>query len=359
MTDESYIKLTLEIAKKGIGFVSPNPLVGAVLVKEGKIIGAGYHQKYGEAHAEVNAINSASESVEGATLFVNLEPCSHFGKTPPCVDALLESKIKKVVIGTLDMNPIVCGSGIQKLKANGVEVKVGILENECVELNKFFFKNVTKKTPYVTLKSAITLDGKIADESYQSKWITSTASRKQVHKFRAEYDSVLVGANTVNKDDPQLTVRLVEGRNPKRIILDPNLKSCIDRKIFHSEKNVLLVTSAEKKNSPKVKMLQELGVKFLFLRTDEQKRFHLKTVLKKIGDENITSILVEGGAKVYNSFIKENLFDEMQIFIAPKLLGSGIQFLSDFGIKEMSKARKLSIHSFEKYDDDLLLNLRK
>lgn len=359
MTDESYIKLTLEIAKKGIGSVSPNPLVGAVLVKEGKIIGAGYHQKYGEAHAEINAINSASESVEGATLFVNLEPCSHFGKTPPCVDALLESKIKKVVIGTLDMNPIVCGNGIQKLKDNGVEVKVGILENECVELNKFFFKNVTKKTPYVTLKSAITIDGKIADASFQSKWITSTASRKQVHKLRNEYDAVLIGANTVNKDDPQLTVRLVEGRNPKRIIFDPNLKSCIDRKIFHSEKNVLLVTSVEKKNSQKVKAFQELGVNLLFARTDEQKQFRLKTVLKKLSDENITSVLVEGGAKVYNSFIKENLFDELQIFIAPKLLGSGIQFLTDFGIKEMSKARKLFIHSFEKYDDDLLLNLRK
>ena len=359
MTDESYIKLTLEIAKKGIGSVSPNPLVGAVLVKDGKIIGAGYHQKYGEAHAEVNAINSASESVEGATLFVNLEPCSHFGKTPPCVDALLESKIDKVVIGTLDMNPLVCGSGIQKLKENGIEVKVGILENECIELNKFFFKNVTKKTPYVTLKAAITIDGKIADGSYQSKWISSIASRKQVHKLRAEYDSVLIGANTVNKDDPQLSVRLVEGRNPKRIILDPQLKSCIERKIFHSEKNVLLITSVEKKNSPKAKALQELGVKLLFARTDEQRHFRLKTVLKKIGEENITSILVEGGAKVYNSFIKENLFDEMQIFIAPKLLGNGIQFLSDFGIKEMSKARKLIIHSFEKYDEDLLLNLRK
>jgi len=359
VTDESYIKLTLEIAKKGIGSVSPNPLVGAVLVKDGKIIGAGYHQKYGEAHAEVNAINSASESVEGATLFVNLEPCSHFGKTPPCVDALLESKIKKVVIGTLDMNPIVCGNGIQKLKDNGVEVKVGILENECVELNKFFFKNVTKKTPYVTLKSAITLDGKIADESYQSKWITSTASRKQVHKLRAEYDSVLIGANTVNKDDPQLSVRLVEGRNPKRIILDPQLKSCIERKIFHSEKNVLLITSVEKKDTVKVKTLKNLGVNFLFVKTDEMKQFHLKTVLKKMSDQNIASILVEGGAKVYNAFIKENLFDEMQIFIAPKLLGNGIQFLSDFGIKEMSKARKLIIHSFEKYDEDLLLNLRK
>jgi len=359
VTDESYIKLTLEIAKKGIGSVSPNPLVGAVLVKDGKIIGAGYHQKYGEAHAEVNAINSASESVEGATLFVNLEPCSHFGKTPPCVDALLESKIDKVVIGTLDMNPLVCGSGIQKLKENGIEVKVGILENECIELNKFFFKNVTKKTPYVTLKAAITIDGKIADGSYQSKWISSIASRKQVHKLRAEYDSVLIGANTVNKDDPQLSVRLVEGRNPKRIILDPQLKSCIERKIFHSEKNVLLITSVEKKDTVKVKTLKNLGVNFLFVKTDEMKQFHLKTVLKKMSDQNIASILVEGGAKVYNAFIKENLFDEMQIFIAPKLLGNGIQFLSDFGIKEMSKARKLIIHSFEKYDEDLLLNLRK
>ena len=359
MTDESYIKLTLEIAKKGIGSVSPNPLVGAVLVKDGKIIGAGYHQKYGEAHAEINAIKSASESVEGATLFVNLEPCSHFGKTPPCVDALLESKIDKVVIGTLDMNPLVCGSGIQKLKENGIEVKVGILENECIELNKFFFKNVTKKTPYVTLKAAITIDGKIADGSYQSKWISSIASRKQVHKLRAEYDSVLIGANTVNKDDPQLSVRLVEGRNPKRIILDPQLKSCIERKIFHSEKNVLLITSVEKKDTVKVKTLKNLGVNFLFVKTDEMKQFHLKTVLKKMSDQNIASILVEGGAKVYNAFIKENLFDEMQIFIAPKLLGNGIQFLSDFGIKEMSKARKLIIHSFEKYDEDLLLNLRK
>jgi len=288
-----------------------------------------------------------------------LEPCSHFGKTPPCVDALLESKIKKVVIGTLDMNPLVCGSGIQKLKENGIEVKVGILENECIELNKFFFKNVTKKTPYVTLKAAITIDGKIADGSYQSKWISSIASRKQVHKLRAEYDSVLIGANTVNKDDPQLSVRLVEGRNPKRIILDPQLKSCIERKIFHSEKNVLLITSVEKKDTVKVKTLKNLGVNFLFVKTDEMKQFHLKTVLKKMSDQNIASILVEGGAKVYNAFIKENLFDEMQIFIAPKLLGNGIQFLSDFGIKEMSKARKLIIHSFEKYDEDLLLNLRK
>jgi diaminohydroxyphosphoribosylaminopyrimidine deaminase/5-amino-6-(5-phosphoribosylamino)uracil reductase len=359
VTDESYIKLTLEIAKKGIGYVSPNPLVGAVLVKDGKIIGAGYHQKFGEAHAEINAINSALESIEGSTLFVNLEPCVHFGKTPPCIDTILEKKIKKVVIGTLDMNPLVCGKGVRKLKENGVEVKVGILENECVELNKFFFKNVSKKTPYITLKAAITLDGKIADDSYHSKWISSTGSRKQVHQLRSQYDAVLVGANTINKDDPQLTVRLVEGRNPKRIVLDHELKAVVERKIFNSEKNVFLFTSIEKKDSSKVKILENLGVKFFFLKIDDKKRFHLKQVLKKIGDEEIASVLVEGGAKVFNSFIKDNLFDELQIFIAPKLLGTGIPFLSDFGIKEISKARKLSIHSFEKFDDDLLLSLRK
>jgi len=359
VTDESYIKLTLEIAKKGIGAVSPNPLVGAVLVKEGKIIGAGYHQKYGEAHAEVNAMNSANEDVEGATLFINLEPCSHFGKTPPCADAIIERKIKKVVIGTLDMNPLVCGRGIQKLKENGVEVKVGILENECVELNKFFFKSVTKKTPYITLKTAITLDGKIADATYHSKWISSTSSRKQVHSLRAQYDAVLVGANTVIKDDPQLTVRLAEGRNPKRIILDSGLNIPLEQRIFRSEKNVLLFTSHEKKGSPKAQHLEKLGVKLFYLKHDDKKHFHLKQVLKKIHDEGIASVLVEGGGKVYHSFIKENLFDELQVFLSPKLLGSGIPFLSDFGIKEIGKARKLSIHSFEKFDDDLLLNLRK
>jgi len=359
VTDESYIKLTLEIAKKGIGYVSPNPLVGAVLVKDGKIIGAGYHQKYGEAHAEINAINSASESVEGSILYVNLEPCVHFGKTPPCVDAILEKKIKKVVVGTLDVNPLVCGKGVQKLKENGVEVKVGILENECVELNKFFFKNVTKKTPYVTLKAAITLDGKIADASYQSKWISAIASRKEVHALRAQYDAVLIGANTVKKDDPQLTVRLVEGRNPGRIILDPSLTVSLEKRIFHSEKNVLLFTSSDKKGTAKVKSLEKLGVTVFFLKVNDKNCFHLKHVLKILSEEKIASVLVEGGAKVFNSFIKDNLFDELKIFIAPKLLGSGIPFLSDFGIKEISKARKLSIHSFEKFDDDLLLSLRK
>ena len=216
MTDESYIKLAIEIAKKGRGNVSPNPLVGCIIVKDERIIGAGYHEKYGENHAEINAINSAKESIEGSTLFVNLEPCSHQGLTPPCVDKIIENKIKRVVIGTLDMNPLVCGNGIKKLKAAGIDVKAGILENECTALNKFFFKHITKKIPYVTLKIAQTLDGKIADRKGDSKWISSLLSRRYVHELRSKYDAVLIGLGTVLKDNPSLTVRLTEGRNPRK-----------------------------------------------------------------------------------------------------------------------------------------------
>ncbi|MEO8400117.1 MAG: bifunctional diaminohydroxyphosphoribosylaminopyrimidine deaminase/5-amino-6-(5-phosphoribosylamino)uracil reductase RibD, partial [Ignavibacteriaceae bacterium] len=245
MTDESYIKLAIEIAKKGMGNVSPNPLVGCVIIKNDRIIGAGYHQKFGESHAEINAINNSKENLEGSTLYINLEPCSHYGKTPPCVDKILEAKIKKVVIGTLDMNPLVSGNGVKKLKSVGIDVKVGVLENECINLNKFFFKFITKKTPYVTLKAAQTLDGKIADKSGESKWISSLSSRRFVHEFRSKYDAVLVGTKTIIKDNPSLTVRLIEGRNPKRIIIDTDLSLKNSLKIFkdNKDKNLLVITS--------------------------------------------------------------------------------------------------------------------
>ena len=245
MTDESYIKLAIELAKKGIGKVSPNPLVGCVIIKDERIIGAGYHEKFGGNHAEINAINSARENLEGAALYINLEPCSHQGKTPPCVDKIIEKKIKRVVVGTLDMNPMISGAGVKKLKAAGIEVKVGLLEKECVELNKFFFKYITKKIPYVTLKVAQTIDGKIADTAGNSKWISSMVSRRRVHSLRTKYDAVLVGAGTVVSDDPSLTVRLTEGRNPKRIILDSNLDLTSEYKIIRNnpDKNLIVVTS--------------------------------------------------------------------------------------------------------------------
>lgn len=232
MADESYIQLAIEIAKKGTGSVSPNPLVGCVIIKDNKIIGAGYHQKFGEEHAEINAINSSAESVEGSTLYVNLEPCSHHGKTPPCVDRIIKEKIKRVVIGTLDVNPLVSGNGVKALKKAGVDVKVGVLENECIELNKFFFKYITSKLPYVTLKAAQTLDGMIADKNKNSEWISSKESIKYVHWLRASYDAVLFGSDTAKIDNPKLTVRMVEGRNPYRVVLDSKLSLKTDLYLF-------------------------------------------------------------------------------------------------------------------------------
>ena len=197
----------------------------------------GFHEKFGGKHAEINAIEKAKENIEGSTLFVNLEPCSHYGKTPPCVDRIIAEKIKRVVIGTLDMNPLTSGTGVKKLKSAGIDVKVGILEKECIGLNKFFFKYITKKLPYVSLKSAQTVDGKIADKSGESAWISSLQSRKYVHTLRSQYDAVLIGKGTVEKDDPKLTVRLVEGRNPKRIILDTNLDIKLSHRIFTKNKD--------------------------------------------------------------------------------------------------------------------------
>ena len=232
MADESYIQLAIEIAKKGAGSVSPNPLVGCVIIKDNKIIGAGYHQKFGEEHAEINAINSSAESVEGSTLYVNLEPCRHHGKTTPCVDRIIKEKIKRVVIGTLDVNPLVSGNGVKALKKAGVDVKVGVLEKECFELNKFFFKYITSKLPYVTLKASQTLDGMIADKNKNSEWISSKESIKYVHWLRASYDAVLFGSDTAKIDNPKLTVRMVEGRNPYRVVLDSNLNLKTDLYLF-------------------------------------------------------------------------------------------------------------------------------
>jgi diaminohydroxyphosphoribosylaminopyrimidine deaminase/5-amino-6-(5-phosphoribosylamino)uracil reductase len=360
LTDESYIKLALEIAKKGMGSVSPNPMVGCIVVKDSRIIGAGYHQRYGHSHAEVNAINNSSENVEGATLYINLEPCSHVGKTRPCVDKIIEKKIKKVIIGTLDMNPLVSGKGVQKLIDNGIEVKVGVLANECVDLNRFFFKYITKKIPYITLKSAQTLDGKIADIHHHSKWISSGAARSYVHYLRSKYDAVLIGAGTVERDNPRLTVRLTEGRNPKRIVLDPMLCLSTSHKIFHSEKNVFVLALKESiKKVRKKNLLEKLGVKIIFVDKNAEKGINLELALKELAKNNIASILVEGGSKTFTSFIKENMFDEIRIFISPKLIGKGLPVIGELGINDIRKAIKLHINGMDKIGDDVVLDIRR
>ncbi|MCU7496022.1 MAG: bifunctional diaminohydroxyphosphoribosylaminopyrimidine deaminase/5-amino-6-(5-phosphoribosylamino)uracil reductase RibD [Ignavibacteria bacterium] len=362
MTDESYIKLALEIAKKGRGNVSPNPMVGAILVKNEKIIGAGFHEYFGGNHAEVNAILNAKQDVAGSTLYVNLEPCSHYGKTPPCTETIIKNKIKKVVIGTLDMNPLVSGSGIRALKEAGIEVKVGVLENECVALNKFFFKHISKKLPYVTLKVAQTLDGRIADLSGDSKWITSLNSRRYVHGLRSQYDAVLVGTRTVKIDDPNLTVRFIEGRNPKRIIIDTDLKLNLKLKLFvnNNDENLIILTSrksAEKKR--KLEKLQKMGIEILFIKENKDGTLNLKNALEELGKNRISSVMVEGGRKIYTSFIKEGLFDDMMVFISPKIMGEGLPAVDKLGIHSIRKSLKLKVRAVEKLGDDVLIELAR
>ncbi len=362
MADESYVQLTIEIAKKGEGSVSPNPLVGCVITKNNKIIGAGYHEKYGEDHAEINAINSSAESLEGSTLYVNLEPCSHFGKTPPCVDRIIKEKIKRVVIGTLDINPLVSGNGVKALKKAGIEVKVGVLEKECIELNKFFFKFITNKLPYVTLKAAQTLDGMIADKNNYSEWISSSESRKYVHWLRARYDAVLIGSETARIDNPKLTVRMVEGRNPYRVVLDSSLKLKSDLNLFkiNSDNKTIVITSEKNKSKlKKINQLEKLGVKVLFVKLDAQGRMQLKSVLKEIAKLQISSILVEGGSKIYSSFLKQKLFDNIFLFVSPKILGNGLKTFSELKSNKLSDAAKLNIRRTQKIGDDLLIELFK
>lgn len=361
MTDESYIKLALEIAKKGTGNVSPNPLVGCIIVKDERIIGAGFHEKYGGNHAEINAINSTIEDIEGATLYVNLEPCCHYGKTPPCVDTIIERKIKRVVIGTLDMNPVVSGKGGKRLMDAGIEVKVGVLENDCANLNKFFFKYISKGLPYVTLKTAQTLDGKIADVWGDSKWITSVQSRRFVHKLRANYDSVLVGAGTVLMDDPKLTVRFTEGRNPKKVILDPKLRIPPDNKIFSSRDNgIFLFTSNKNKTRKKLlNSLHEKGIEVVFVQEDADGLLNLKRVLKALAKREISSVLVEGGSRVFSSFIKTGLYDELNLFISPKVLGEGLSVFGGLAPCSIRKAVKLKMQNIEKFGEDILIELIK
>lgn len=361
MTDESYIQLAIEIAKKGMGNVSPNPLVGCLIIKDNRIIGAGYHEKYGENHAEINAINSVKENIEGSSLYINLEPCSHQGLTPPCVNKIIEKKIKKVIIGTLDMNPKVSGNGIKKLKTAGIDVKVGVLENECVDLNKFFFKYITKKIPYVTLKAAQTLDGKIADTGGDSKWISSLLSRRYVHELRSKYDAVMIGYGTALKDNPNLTVRLTEGRNPHRVILDTKLKLSTEHRLFSNNSDKKLIVVASKNSVTKKRKISKIcskGAEIIFVK-EEKGRLNLRSALKELAKRKISSVLIEGGSCIFTNIIKNNLYDDILLFLTPKFLGAGLPMIENIGIKSVKKALKVKIRNVEKIGDDVLVELIK
>ena len=321
MTDQNYMLQAIQLAKQGEGWTNPNPMVGAVIVKNGRIIGKGYHKKCGELHAERNAIASLTESAEGATIYVTLEPCCHYGKTPPCTEAIIEQKIKRVVIGSRDPNPKVSGKGIKMLQEAGIEVIEDFMRKECDRLNPVFFHYITTKTPYVVMKYAMTLDGKIATKTGASKWITGEAARAEVQHMRHRYMGIMAGIGTVLADDPMLNVRVEGWKSPIRILCDSGLRIPLDGQIVKSAGKYRTIAYADSENTEaKRKRLHEMGVETICC-PDENNQVDLKKLMKYLGEEGIDSILLEGGGTLNDSALRAGIVQEVQAFIAPKLFG--------------------------------------
>ena len=351
--------LALKLARKGKGSVSPNPLVGAIIVKNSRIIGQGYHKQYGGPHAEVNAIKNAGEAVDGATLYVTLEPCCHEGKTPPCVESIVRNKFRKVVIGTIDANPLVSRKGLDYLQNRGIEVITGVLEDECRSINEIFFHYMETGMPFVTVKYAETFDGRIATTNGQSQWISSPASLKFAHKLRALHDAVLVGTQTVIKDDPELTVRHIRGRNPLRVIVDSSLKIPLQAKILknHSDSKTLIATT-KTVNDPQFQRLADSGVEIIPIDADSQGKVDLKKLLRILAARGISSVLVEGGAQIITSVLKNNLATRLVTIIAPKIIGKGIEAVGDLEIDDLKFAKKISFEKIKRIGPDIIIDSR-
>ena len=313
---EIFMQKCLELAKKGMGYVSPNPMVGCVVVFNDKIINEGYHQAYGTAHAEVNAIEGVKDKslLEKSTLYINLEPCAHFGKTPPCTNLIIESKIPKVVIGSVDSYSEVSGKGIERIQNAGIEVIVGVLEKESRELNKRFFTFHENNRPYIILKWAESSDGFIAPKNQNKPfWMTSKKSKTLVHKWRSEEDAILVGRITAEKDNPALTVREAVGSNPIRLVIDKSLKLSDDLNLFNSKVKTVVFNA---KKSEIIDTNQYVKINFNYL---------IKSILKELHKQSIQSVIIEGGRTTLESFIDANMWDEARIFTADKLLSQGLK----------------------------------
>lgn len=342
----------LELAKKGIGKTSPNPMVGAVLVKNGKIISDAYHQKAGFAHAEIKALQPiASQQIKKATLYVNLEPCCHYGKTPPCCEFLVKSGLKRVVVAMKDPNPLVNGRGIAFLRKAGIRVDTGLLKSEAEKLNEAFIRFITSEYPFVILKIAATMDGKIASISGDSRWITNEKSRKEVHKLRSRVDAIITSSKTVMIDDPHLGVRRLFGKDPLRIIIDSHLITRPTSKVYR-DINVLVVTG--KLATPqKIKNFKKAGIEIYQFKSDH---ISLKSLLYKLHSRHISSVMVEAGTGLASAFLKQKLVDKLYYFIAPKILGDGLPSVNDLNIKTIRAALKLKNIEIKNFGDDIMFS---
>ncbi len=359
MDDVQYMRLALELAARGAGYTSPNPMVGAVLVKDGRIVGRGYHRQVGGPHAEVEAIADAGPEAEGATLYVTLEPCNHHGRTPPCSEAVIRAGITRVVVAMEDPNPHVTGGGIGRLQASGIEVISGVCRNEAWQLNEAFVKYVRSGLPWVVLKSAMTLDGRIATASGDARWVSGPQSRALVHRLRHRLDAILVGIGTVKADNPSLTTRLAEGggRDPVRIILDTGLSIDPDARVLHLESDApTWIVCGPGVDAGKMERLNKTGARCMVMDLDHG-RVDLKALLRRLGSEQITSLLVEGGATVAGGFLSQALVDKVMFFYAPKLLAGddGVPLCRGRGAEKMSQCLQVSNLQVQQVGEDILV----
>ena len=355
--DEMYMRKALELATLGWGWTSPNPLVGAVVVKDGEIVGSGYHKICGGPHAEVNAIRDSGEKAREACIYVNLEPCCHYGKTPPCTDLIIKSGIKRVVVGMKDPNPQVAGNGIKKLIDAGIEVETGILEAESIALNEIFIKHIRGKSPFVILKTAVTMDGKTACENGDSKWITCEQSRKYVHRLRGRVSCIVTGVGTVIADDPLMNVRHEKGmKDPVRVVMDSKCSIPLHSNVLVNSPENTIVAVTDSADSEKIKAVENTGAKVMVLPKGD-KGVDIKSLVEELSKRGFDSILVEAGESVNESFLNEGLVDKIYMFMAPKIL-TGKDSMGSFGgdsPQKMADAARIYDMKTESVGDDILI----
>ncbi len=352
---EKFMRRALAQARKGVGKTSPNPAVGCLIVRDGQIVGEGWHRKAGTPHAEVHALAMAGEKAAGADVYVTLEPCSHHGRTPPCAEALIGANVARVFAGMVDPNPKVSGGGVRILEEAGIQVVVGILERECRALNEAFVKHVTTGLPFVILKSALTLDGKIATAMGDSKWVTNDKSRGYVHKLRAMVDAVLVGVGTVAADDPQLTARIPGGKDPLRVVVDSGLRFPRNAQMLRSQSPAGTLVATVSRDGTAIHELASLGAEILPCR-ERDGRVDLRDLLAQLGARGIQSLLLEGGGVLAGEALRQGLVDKFLLFFAPKLVGGeGIAPFAGPGVARMADAFRLRDITVTRFDDDILV----
>jgi len=351
ISHKKYMQLTLKLAAKGRGLTSPNPMVGCIIVKRGRIVGKGYHKRVGTEHAEVLAIQEAGKKAINSTLYVNLEPCSHWGRTPPCTEKIVEAGVREVIIGMKDPNPLV--DGFTELKFRGLKTKIGILEQQAKKLNEVYIKYIRTKRPFVIIKVAMSADGRIATKTGDSKYITSKEARMLVHKLRTEVDAVMVGLNTVIRDNPELTPRLYNGKDPMKIVVDSTLKIPKNCKLL-KEPSKLIIATTNKARKSEIAKLQHKGATVIVTKS-KQGMVDMNDLLKQLGKHEIVSVMIEGGSELNSSAIKASVVDKILIFTAPKLIGNGVAAIGNLGVNKINKAINLKDPVCSRVGKDMLV----